>query len=418
MRPQCCRRAEPTSSRSTCSRSVAGRRRCRRRGRSRCRPAPAMPAAIGWSSPSATRLRLESAQLVTRERPRPSGSMPSNMPAPSPASAARCRPGTQLRMVLIAEGRDDEALAVGSQVMPLGRLPARTCTRWSPSVPRSCRSRRARVCSVAPGAEVETGVGDVKTVRASGDVVEEFGARHRDAGDGAPVFRLNPRTRRCRRPRGCRPRSLDAPKGMAIVGDTLWVADIDAVRGFNRKTGGPSPASRSRAPSSSTTSPPARTGSTSPIPASTSAPAARMSHPGPDRVFRIAGRKVASGDRVQARGRAQRHYLGLDRVAPGDAPMGEAPSWAGTRATAAPQHAGNGASDDGRHRAAGRGALSGHLVGRLEPRRVREREDRRIASGIAAPADSASTAPEAGRGTPIDREHDGAARRRLRPGGH
>ncbi|MGI8521603.1 MAG: hypothetical protein ACR2MC_13575, partial [Actinomycetota bacterium] len=33
--------------------------------------------------------------------------------------------------------------------------------------------------------------------------------------------------------------TLHAPKGMAIVGDTLWVADIDAVRGFNRKTGAP-----------------------------------------------------------------------------------------------------------------------------------------------------------------------------------
>ncbi|MHB1224191.1 MAG: SMP-30/gluconolactonase/LRE family protein [Gemmatimonadaceae bacterium] len=30
---------------------------------------------------------------------------------------------------------------------------------------------------------------------------------------------------------------LNAPKGMAIVGDTLWVADIDAVRGYNRRTG-------------------------------------------------------------------------------------------------------------------------------------------------------------------------------------
>jgi sugar lactone lactonase YvrE len=30
---------------------------------------------------------------------------------------------------------------------------------------------------------------------------------------------------------------LDAPKGMAIHGDTLWVADIDKLRGFNRKTG-------------------------------------------------------------------------------------------------------------------------------------------------------------------------------------
>lgn len=33
--------------------------------------------------------------------------------------------------------------------------------------------------------------------------------------------------------------TLNAPKGQAIVGDTLWVADIDAVRGFNRKTGAP-----------------------------------------------------------------------------------------------------------------------------------------------------------------------------------
>jgi hypothetical protein len=32
---------------------------------------------------------------------------------------------------------------------------------------------------------------------------------------------------------------LDAPKGMAIQGDTLWVADIDKVRGFHRKTGMP-----------------------------------------------------------------------------------------------------------------------------------------------------------------------------------
>jgi sugar lactone lactonase YvrE len=32
---------------------------------------------------------------------------------------------------------------------------------------------------------------------------------------------------------------LDAPKGMAIQGDTLWVADIDQVRGFDRRTGAP-----------------------------------------------------------------------------------------------------------------------------------------------------------------------------------
>src|SRR4029079_9006398 len=30
---------------------------------------------------------------------------------------------------------------------------------------------------------------------------------------------------------------LDAPKGMAIHGDTLWIADIDVMRAINRKTG-------------------------------------------------------------------------------------------------------------------------------------------------------------------------------------
>jgi len=33
--------------------------------------------------------------------------------------------------------------------------------------------------------------------------------------------------------------TLNAPKGMAIVGDTLWVADIDAMRAFNKRTGAP-----------------------------------------------------------------------------------------------------------------------------------------------------------------------------------
>jgi sugar lactone lactonase YvrE len=31
--------------------------------------------------------------------------------------------------------------------------------------------------------------------------------------------------------------TLDAPKGLALVGDTLWVADINHVRAFNRRTG-------------------------------------------------------------------------------------------------------------------------------------------------------------------------------------
>ena len=31
--------------------------------------------------------------------------------------------------------------------------------------------------------------------------------------------------------------TLNAPKGLALIGDTLWVADIDAVRAFNVRTG-------------------------------------------------------------------------------------------------------------------------------------------------------------------------------------
>lgn len=31
--------------------------------------------------------------------------------------------------------------------------------------------------------------------------------------------------------------TLHAPKGMAIIGDTIWVADIDVLRGFNKRTG-------------------------------------------------------------------------------------------------------------------------------------------------------------------------------------
>jgi sugar lactone lactonase YvrE len=31
--------------------------------------------------------------------------------------------------------------------------------------------------------------------------------------------------------------TLNAPKGMAVQGDTLWVADIDAIRGFDKNTG-------------------------------------------------------------------------------------------------------------------------------------------------------------------------------------
>ncbi len=34
-------------------------------------------------------------------------------------------------------------------------------------------------------------------------------------------------------------KGLNAPKGMAVIGDTLWVTDIDVVRGFNARTEAP-----------------------------------------------------------------------------------------------------------------------------------------------------------------------------------
>ena len=38
---------------------------------------------------------------------------------------------------------------------------------------------------------------------------------------------------------GTRGATLHSPRGMTIVGDTLWVVDVDAVRGFDRRTGAP-----------------------------------------------------------------------------------------------------------------------------------------------------------------------------------
>jgi hypothetical protein len=88
---------------------------------------------------------------------------------------------------------------------------------------------------------------------------------------------------------------LNAPKGMAIVGDTLWVADIDAVRGFNRRTGAPVATINVRG---------ARflndvaVGPDGALYLTDSGlgidPKTGMGHPGPDRIYRIgADRKAA-----------------------------------------------------------------------------------------------------------------------------
>jgi sugar lactone lactonase YvrE len=87
--------------------------------------------------------------------------------------------------------------------------------------------------------------------------------------------------------------TLNAPKGMAVKGDTLWVADVDAVRGFNKRTG---------APIASVTVPQAKflndiavgpdgtlyTTDTGVIPD----PKTGLNHTGPDRIYQVKGRKA------------------------------------------------------------------------------------------------------------------------------
>ena len=88
--------------------------------------------------------------------------------------------------------------------------------------------------------------------------------------------------------------TLNGPKGMAIVGDTLWVADIDAVRGFNRKTG---TAVASIAVPGATFLNDVAAGPDGIYITDTGirfGADGKMTHPGPDRVFRIAGRKVTT----------------------------------------------------------------------------------------------------------------------------
>lgn len=90
--------------------------------------------------------------------------------------------------------------------------------------------------------------------------------------------------------------TLHAPKGMAIVGDTLWVADIDAVRAFNKRTGAPV-ATVDLRPMQATFLNDVAAGPDGALYITDTgirfAANGEMSHPGKDRIFRIAGRKAA-----------------------------------------------------------------------------------------------------------------------------
>jgi sugar lactone lactonase YvrE len=87
--------------------------------------------------------------------------------------------------------------------------------------------------------------------------------------------------------------TLNAPKGMAVVGDTLVVADIDAVRMFNKRTGAPI-ASVELGKMKAHFLNDVAVGPDGALYVTDTGiqfgPTGQTSHPGPDQIFRIAGR--------------------------------------------------------------------------------------------------------------------------------
>jgi sugar lactone lactonase YvrE len=88
--------------------------------------------------------------------------------------------------------------------------------------------------------------------------------------------------------------TLNAPKGMAIKGDTLWVADIDAARAFDKRSGKPittvSLTGRAKFLNDAVVGPDGAIYMTDTGVADDGK--GGMAHPGPDQVFRIENRKA------------------------------------------------------------------------------------------------------------------------------
>lgn len=85
---------------------------------------------------------------------------------------------------------------------------------------------------------------------------------------------------------------LDAPKGLAITGDTLWVTDINVLRGFNRMTGAPVATIEFGRRALFLNDIAATPDSALFLTDTGIIIADSMTHPGPDRIFRLKGRTI------------------------------------------------------------------------------------------------------------------------------
>jgi sugar lactone lactonase YvrE len=94
--------------------------------------------------------------------------------------------------------------------------------------------------------------------------------------------------------------TLNGPKGMALVADTLWVADIDHLRGFDVTTGAPVVSIPVPGAVFLNDCTPALDDALFCTDTGIRSTAEGMTHPGPDRVWRIAGRTVREALRFDA----------------------------------------------------------------------------------------------------------------------
>ena len=88
--------------------------------------------------------------------------------------------------------------------------------------------------------------------------------------------------------------TLNAPKGLAITGDTLWVADIDAVRGFDKHTGKPVASVAAKGAHFLNDIAVGPDGALYITDTGVQFGAkGEMSHPGPDQIYKLAGRTMS-----------------------------------------------------------------------------------------------------------------------------